>query len=376
MTTAPPIPTQRAARYACEHATPDDADAIRRLLQMPMPGRVSFAMTHGPDHAAAVHLASERVDEVVVRDTSGPTNRVVGYGYRAVRSVYLNGSKRRCGYLGGLRCDSALRAAFRVLSSAFDTLAQGRRNDETSFDLTSIMADNRVVRRGLEKGLPGLPTYTPIGEMATLTIDARRHARTDPRIRSATTSDAGLVQQTLDATGARYQARHAWHIEQAWRTGGAYSLSHKDFLLRDTKHAAPACVALCDQRALKQIVVAGLSPALGRGRHAINLAAKLTGRPALPPAGSPLNMAYISHAAFDLDDADTASALIAQACALAATRGIKLVSLGLPADTPILPALTRRFKPWISRSIIYAVGHLPDAIRLDGRPVWMEVATL
>jgi len=376
MTTAPPIPTQRATRYACEHAAPDDADAIRRLLQTPMPGRVSFAMTHGPDHAAAVHLASERVDEVVVRDTSAPTNRVVGYGYRAVRSVYLNGSKRRCGYLGGLRCDSALRAAFRVLGSAFDTLAQGRQYDETSFDLTSIMADNTVVRRGLEKGLPGLPTYTPIGEMATLTIDAKRHARADPRTRTATADDAGLIQQTLDTTGVRCQARHAWRIADAWRDNESHSPSHKDFLIRDTKHGTPACVALWDQRALKQIVVAGLSPALRRGRHAINLAAKLTGRPALPPAGSPLNMAYISHAALDLDDADTASALIAQACVLAAERGIKLASFGLPADATILPAMTRRFKPWASRSVIYAVGAKPDALALDDRPVWMEVATL
>jgi len=379
MPTAADNPRPRTGRYACELAGPGDSAAIRALLRQPMPGRVRFAMTHGPDHRASVGLASERVDEVVVRDTHRPGGEVVGCGYRAVRRVLVNGRPVSVGYLGGLRCEAALRAAFRVLASAFDTLAQARRPGELPWDFTSVMADNTVVRRGLEKGLAGLPVYTPVGELATLTIRTKRHGALSRGVRGAEPGDAGLIQRRLDDTAQRYHGRHAWRVAEAWaqRDGGDALPGPEDFLVFEPGAGhAPACLALWDTRALRQIVLAGLSPALRRGRVAINLAAWITGRPSLPPTGSQLGMAYASHAGFSLDDGRAAHALLAGVCALAAQRGIPLVSIGLPIDAPILPGLVRRLKPWVSRSVIYAVAHDPACVRLDGRPVWMEVATL
>ncbi|MFN3167296.1 MAG: hypothetical protein ACE37H_09565 [Phycisphaeraceae bacterium] len=367
---------QKQARYRCEHARPGDADAIRRLLEQPMPGKVSFAMTHGADHRAAAMLASEHVCEVVVRDRSKPAPTVVGYGYRAVRPVYLNGTAARVGYLGGLRCDRALRAAFRVLGGAFDTLSGDREADEAPFDLTSIMADNAVVRRGLEKGLPGLPVYVPIGEMATLTLRTKRHGRLDKRVRAATDRDTVLIQSLLDVSAPRYHGRQAWGVSPGARRVPGNTPAVADFLVYEGDHDDRGCLALWDQRADKQIVIADLHPTLRRLRHAINLAGFATGRPRLPGAGRRLNMAYASHAGFDLDHHATASALIAGVCTIAARRGIELISFGLPADAPLLPRLARRFKPWVSRSVIYAVADRGVPVNLDKRPVWMEVATL
>ena len=372
MTQAATIPAQENKRYLCEYAGPGDADAIRGLLQQPMPGKVSFAMTHGADHQAAVNLASDRVSEVVVRDRRLPMPGVVGY----VRPVYINGAITNVGYLGGLRCERALRAAFRVLGSAFDTLASDREADEPPYDLTSIMADNTVVRRGLEKGLPGLPTYVPLGEMATLTIRAARHGRLDPSIRKATHRDAERIQGLLDDAGPRYHGRQAWQLMPSIHPSLGERPALDDYLIYDGDHDGQGCIALWDQRSLKQIVIADLHPTLRRLRHAINLAAYTTGRPLLPGPGHRLNMAYAGHATFDLDDSKTACALVAGACAIAAQRGIELVSIGVPANTPFVPRLIRRFKPWVSRSVIYAVSHQPESIDLDERPVWMEVATL
>lgn len=376
MTETAIIPDQKNKRYRCEHAQPSDADAIRMLLQQAMPGKVSFAMTHGEDHQAAVNLASERVSEVVVRDRTLPADSVVGYGYRAVRPIYINGTKANVGYLGGLRCDRALRSAFRVLVSAFDTFNADREPDELPYDPTSIMADNTVVRRGLEKGLPGLPAYVPIGEMVTLTIQAARHGRFDKGIRRADSRDTRTIQALLDETSPQYQGRQAWETVPHHHPEPGETPLLGDYLLFEGAHGHRGCIALWDQRALKQIVIAGLDPTLRRFRHAINLAAVATGRPLLPGPGDQLNMAYTSHTAFALDDSKTACALISGACAIAAQRGIKLVSIGLPTNTPVAPQLIRRFKPWISHSVIYAVSHQPDRIDLDKRPVWMESATL
>ena len=376
MTQVATIQARENKRYLCEHAGPGDADAISNLLQQAMPGKVSFAMTHGADHQAAVNLASDRVLEVVVRDRSKPAPSVVGYGYRAVRPIYINGAITNVGYLGGLRCERALRAAFRVLGSAFDTLASDREADEPPYDLTSVMADNTVVRRGLEKGLPGLPAYVPIGEMATLTIRAARHGRLDQRVRRATQRDAGRIRGLLDDAGPRYHGRQAWQLMPSNHPDPGEQPALDDYLIFEDGHDRQGCTALWDQRALKQIVIADLHPTLRRLRHAINLAAYTSGRPLLPGPGHRLNMAYASHATFDLDDSKAACALIAGACAIAARRGIGLLSIGLPASAPVVPRLIRRFKPWVSRSVIYAVSHQPHLIDLDERPVWMEIATL
>ena len=376
MTQTATIPIQESKRYLCESAGPGDIQAIRELLQQAMPGKVSFAMTHGPNHHAAINLASERVDEVVVRDRSKPEPGVVGYGYRAVRSVYLNGSVARVGYLGGLRCEQSLRAAFRVLGSAFNTLAAKRASDETPYDLTSIMADNTVVRRGIEKDLPGLPAYVPIGEMVTLTIQAKRHGRLQKHVRSANVGDTEMIQGLLDQIGPGYQGRQAWQLLPTRGSASSERPLPTDYLIFDNTQGHQGCIALWDQRALKQIVIADLAPSLGRLRHAINLAAFTTGRPLLPGPGNQLDMAYASHGAFDLEDDKTATALIAGTCAIAAKRGIPLVSIGLPANAPVLTRLVGQFKPWVSPSVIYAVSPHPESIKLDDRPVWMEVATL
>jgi hypothetical protein len=376
MTQTATIPAQEKTRYLCERAKSRDVDAIGKLLKQAMPGKVSFAMTHGHDHHAAVNLASERVSEVVVRDRSKQAPSVVGYGYRAVRPVYINGRIATAGYLGGLRCDRSLRAAFRVLAAAFDTLAADREPDEPLYDLTSIMADNTVVRRGLEKGLPGLPTYVPIGEILTLTIQAARHGRLDKRIRKATHRDASNIQALLDETSRQYHGRQAWQIVPPSDTAPGDGPTRDDFLIFDDEHGPKGCIAQWDQRSLKQIVVADLHPTLRRLRYAMNLAAYVTGRPLLPGPGEQLNMAFASHAAFQLDTPQAAEALIAGACAIASHRGIKLVSIGLPAEAPIAPRLIHRFKPWVSRSVIYAVTHHPQTLDLDNRPVWMEIATL
>lgn len=55
MTLTATIPDQETKRFQCDHARPSDTNAIRNLLNHAMPGRVSFAMTHGVDHQAITH---------------------------------------------------------------------------------------------------------------------------------------------------------------------------------------------------------------------------------------------------------------------------------------------------------------------------------
>lgn len=372
------LTTQRAPRFNCDAATPGDEPAIRALLRQPMPGRLSLSLEHGPDHRGALAIAGPRYDEVVVRDGRAGGS-VIGYGYRAVRSVWANGESVQAGYLGGLRCDTSLRAAFRVLGRAFGYLEAGRRPGEVPYDFTSILADNTTIRRGLEKGLPGLPRYVPIGEMLTLTMRTCRRRAGGPRrgrARPATLADAPAIAGVLADHGRRFNGQPDWGGVAGRQSSTLQAPGFGDFVVSEKQGRINACLAVWDQRGARQIVVRQMSPGLRRARPLLNVHARLTGRPALPRAGSGLALAFASHAAFDPEDAGTASALIDTARSQAFDRGIKLLSLGLPADHPCVGPITRRYKPWVTKSVIYAVARDPAAVHLDGRTVWMEIATL
>ncbi|MEM9348349.1 MAG: hypothetical protein AAGB26_17210 [Planctomycetota bacterium] len=212
--------------------------------------------------------------------------------------------------------------------------------------------------------------------MATLTIRTDRHRQWVEPIRIAERDDASTIQRLLDDSGRLYQGRPAWCVADAWGDEQSMMPSSEDFLIFEGPGGSKGCIALWDQRSIKQVVLLGLSPSLRRLRHAINAAAFVTGRPALPPPGKQIDMAYASHVAFGLDDETAATALIAGLCDMASRRGIRLISIGLPGDTAVLPHLIKRFRPWISRSVIYAVAYDTALIDLDQRSVWMEIATL
>jgi len=107
-----------------------------------------------------------------------------------------------------------------------------------------------------------------------------------------------------------------------------------------------------DQRAHKQIVVRGYSPALARWRWLLRL----------PPVGTVLPIAYVVNFDGGLEQLD------------AAPKGIRWLALGLPATHPLVPAVMRRYRPRVYESTLYVV-HEPGATCEIG-PLRWEVAWL
>jgi hypothetical protein len=102
----------------------------------------------------------------------------------------------------------------------------------------------------------------------------------------------------------------------------------------------------CDQRAHKQIVVRGYSPALARWRWWLRL----------PPVGTVLPVAYVS------DDGDEAPP------------DCRWLVMGLAASDPLVPMIRRKYRPRIYESLLYVV-HEPAAPP-DVKDVRWEVAWL
>ncbi len=383
--------TPPAGRLVMETARPGDDAALRELLRgRAMDGLIRLTLEREPSfwHAAAVE--GERHHTVIARDRA--TGRVLGMGSRAVREVWLDGERVKIGYLAQLRAAPGVPAGRRLLAAGYRSCDRRRQGDELPYDLTSIIADNAPARRLLERGLPGLPRYRSLCRLVTLTIPTsqkwnRRETRSlSPGLLPPSPSGRGVggegarvarvwegglregseallpaIIQCLERNLRRYQFAPVWtedDLRSATRTRG---LEAADFLvISDGRVRITGCVAIWDQRSFKQVVVRGYAPALQRFRPLVNLCLAAAGRPRLPPPGSRLELAYLSHLAVDGDRPGVAVELLRAARREAGRRGLGYLALSLTEAHPLLPAIRRAFPARELESVLYLV-HPGDA---------------
>jgi len=373
-------------------ATSDDDAALRLLLRdNPMAGEVSLSREREPSYFAAAEIEGDE-HQTIVSEENG---RIICIGSVSTRLRYVNGRPMRVGYLGGLRLDARCRNRVSILRGGFDLFRRLHEAGGPPIYLTSIVADNAPARRLLERGLPGMPTYRHVGDFVTLVVRRRRNGEfskptssvrrrlRDLGLRLEYGTDAALPQvaDLLNRCAAEYQFAPAWSADDLRSTRHCPGLAAGDFrIARAADGAAVACAALWDQRAVKQTVVRGYSPRLGRLRPLVNLVAMLRRRPRLPPVGRPIRLGFVSHVAADAGRAELVELLVNLLHGHAHTRGIDYLTLGFDALDPRLPRLRKRFRPREYHSRLYAV-HWDEhgqalARGLDERLLAPEVALL
>ncbi len=381
-------PDTSAGRWVVEAARPGDDAAIRELLhRRAMGGAIRLTLEREPSAWLAAAVEGERHLTVVGRERA--SGRVVGMGSRAVREVWVDGERARMGYLAQLRFAPELPVGRRLLAAGFSRMDRSRRDDELSYDLTSIVADNARARRLLERGLPDFPRYRQLCGLVTLTIPTL--LRSDPpdsanrasRVRQATEAELPAVVQCLERNLRRYQFAPVWTEDDLRSATRTRDLELTDFLVKgDREGRVVGCVAIWDQRGFKQVVVRDYAPALRRFRPLVNLLLAAVRRPRLPPPGSTLDLAYLSHLAVDGDRAGVAVELIRAARREAGRRGLDYLVLSLAAANPMLGAMRRAFPARELESVLYLVQPMPRGAaalpepELDGRCPYVEAATL
>lgn len=362
----------------------DDAELRAMVAAQSMPGWVNLSFEREPDFFAAAAIEGERHAVIAVRDNShaGPLvadkGDLAGMYSRAVRRSYINGVPQWLGYLGQLRVAPGYRGGYHRLRHGFEAARRLlEQADEMPFNLTSIVADNHVAKRLLTARLPGMPRYRALSEFVTLVLPVARKPRRGGSglgIRRATARDLPAIVSLLQSRYREFQFAPVWE-QNNLRTIG---LDAGDFWLADTHGSPHACLALWDQSHARQTVVRGYKPLLARARGFYNLASPITGLPRLPPIGSRLRQAWLSHIACAPDDTETLVDLIRAALDQAARMGEQQLLLGFCADNPLLNIVRKRFRclRYLSRLYLVHWPNDPDTARLDGRPIHVEAACL
>jgi len=93
----------------------EEADIRRLLRENPMPGQITLTLEREPDYFADANLPGTEKQTIIAHEGG----RVVCVGNCSVRERFVNGQRRRVGYLGGLRLDSQATGRFAILRRGY-----------------------------------------------------------------------------------------------------------------------------------------------------------------------------------------------------------------------------------------------------------------
>lgn len=358
-------------------ATLEDEAALHQLLrENDMMSRVRLSFEREPSYSAGTSLIGSSTT-VIAYDVQTP-GRPVGMYVHATLPVHINGQGQEAGYLGMLRVNAVFRHRVRILKHGFASipvLVKGPVVDAVCF--TSIAHDNHPARRLLESNLKGMPVYQPDGELETLAISTARGQWSD-RLRPATAQDIPALVEFYNRQAAAYQ--FSPFLTEGWLrnlSGARGGLELSDFMILEDNGTIHGCLALWDQRALKQSVIRGYRFPLNRLRWLYNLWATLTGRLCLPPVGTQLEAVFIAFMAFDRQGEPFVIEALRHVLAVMREQGATIGVLGISPLNPVRDRLHEYFSPEVYRTCIDTVswtGKAPP--HLDRRPPQPEVALL
>lgn len=362
----------KATRGICRLANETDQMALSRLLrEAPMDDWVRLQLLREPNYFAADALMG-LARTVILLSTQGALGAM---GRAHLLPMHINGTPTSTAYLGGLRVAPPFRHRHGVLREGFAALREQALPSVPTPCFTSIAQGNTPARRILEAGLPGLPRYRPLGGLRTLVM-ATRQGRPERILRQATRCDIPAIADFFNRQAAPWQ--YAPVLEEGWlaKLGPQQALSIGDFFIVENAGNIVACVALWDQRRVKQTVVHSYRFPLRMLRYPYNAWAALSGRVGLPAPARQLDQAYLAFLAASLPASKTLT-LVRDALWQLQQRGIAVGVLGLAASNPLRVELEAAWPCLKYDTTIYSVcfDEEPDT-GLDGRSPQPEAALL
>jgi hypothetical protein len=345
-----------------------------------MDGDIRLTLEREPNSFLASTIAGEFEQVIVARDQHAHT--MLGMGSRSVMPAFVNGRPQPLGYLSQLRVDRRHRGRTRLLTGGYAVLRDLHADGTTPFYVSTIVADNRPARRILEAGLKGFPTYRRLERLATLVLPVARRRRVPRSSLHVARASADLLPEIvacLERNLSRYQFAPHWTSEVLGSPTRTRGLAVSDFYVALRGGRVVGCLARWDQRHFKQAVVRGYSRRLRTVRPLANVVARLAGSPRLPPTGTVLRNAFITHVAIDGDDPHVLRLLLTTLYNDSPAQALDYLTLAFADRNPFTAVVRAAFRHRIYASMLYAV-HWEDGRaaldRLDGRIPHVEVALL
>ena len=282
-------------RFSFELANREDGEQILDILEEnDFKGKVALIYTRRPDAYSSLKREGEEVVIIVCRDHK--LDRGAGFAACSINRLYFNGEEKRVGYLSGLRIARKYRKQFHLLHRGYHFLEDILADKNIDYYLTTILEENKIVQRLLEKKRKFMPWYEYLDQYHVYTIKTglRLNEKKRPELilKQARPEDYSQVLDFIEKEGGSNQffpildkniLKDKWELE----SGDFYYLYDQD---SNQIVAAGAC---WDQTEYKQYIVQNYG-GIYKLLAPISKVFPLFGYPPLPPVGSILNFFTLS----------------------------------------------------------------------------------
>ena len=365
------------SRFRFELATEaDDADLRLVLRETPMEGRIRIAFEREPSWFAAAVVDGDERQVVACREVD--SGRIIGFGCRSLRRVYVDGRPQCVGYLSGLRVLPAFRKRG-LVARGYAYFRQLHADARTPYYLTTIAEGNAPALNTLTSARAGLPRYAPAGKYHTLAIPCvTRRRAVNCVIRPATHQDLPAVFELLHQDGACRQFFPVIGAQDFGPAGMLRGLNTENLLVAEQAGSIVGLVGVWDQHAFKQSVVISYRGVLNWTRRPINFWARLRSHPQLPAIGQPFRFLAAALTVVRNDSPHTFEALL-HAAAQPSPNGLNShLLVGLHERDPLLP-VAKRMAVACYTTQLYVVGWDDDELARalsSERVPYLELGTL
>ena len=198
-------------------ATPDDDDALRRLLRdNVMEGGISVSFRREPSYFLTSSIQGDQAE--IYKGCDAETGEIAVLGSRFRRTAYFNGKRETLGYLADLRLNRRYRSG-RCLFRAYRELSNVIAANPLPLHTSMILHDNAAALSTIAANRPGMPRYIPQGLVHTPFIRLARPrcpiAPEGVELRFGRAGEEGELTDFLNREAARRQ--FAPHYESAQR---------------------------------------------------------------------------------------------------------------------------------------------------------------
>jgi hypothetical protein len=369
------------SRYRFELATEnDDADLRHVLAATPMDGRISVAFHREPSWFAGAVVDGHTRQVVVCRDLQ--TRRIVGFGCRSIRDVYVNGEPAAVGYLSSLRALPEYRNRG-LLARGYAFFRELHSDGRVPFYLTTIAAGNRAALAALASGRAGLPKYHGAGAFHTVAVTIPRRpgptAASTVIVRPATAEDFSAVLDFLREVGPRRQFFPRLEPGDFHSPAGAMrDLPCDNLLLAQRRGRLVGMLAGWDQHSFRQSVVHAYHGPLRWLRPLYNTWARCVGEPALPRPGDTFRYLMGALPVVAEDDEHVFASLLAALRRHSAGGRSSHILVGLHDSDPLL-RVVKRHQAACYLSYLYLVCWQDGEsarVAVDARTPYLEAGSL
>jgi hypothetical protein len=372
------------SRFQFELATIDDDRALRTIMAAtPMPGVIAVTFRREPSFFEAARVDGRWRQIVIGRDVRD--GRVVGFGSRSVREMYVNGVPRPVGYLSSLRVLEEYRG-IGLLARGYAFFRELHDDGQAKFYLTTIAEGNERAIRLLTSRRAGLPAYHFAGRYHTLVLplgavkpwEADNGCRLD--IRPARPDDRNQLVSFLQTFGSQRQFFPNYSADEFFIPQATLKdLEPAQIHLAYRKHELVGTLGGWDQSGFRQVVVERYSGLLRWTRPMLNAWASLRRHPRLPRPGSTFAHLVASVPVIRDDDPEVFRALLRSFASGTANGSHDCLLIGLHDRDPLLPvAMELQAVSYITRLYIVCCDDEGESLRrqLDKRPPYLELGSL